>query len=83
MFVEFEEGRGALEVALLLESAFSLDFAELVQSFLELAGESLGVHAESGEGAMGVNDVEVDGRLSGAWVGGAIEKCGLRAKGCD
>jgi hypothetical protein len=42
-------------------AALSLDFAELVQGFLELAGELLGVHAEGGEGAVGVDDVKVDG----------------------
>ena len=63
MFVEFQNGGGTLEVALLLEAAFSLDFAELVHGFLELAGEALRVHAEGGEGAMGVDDVEIDGRF--------------------
>jgi len=54
-----------------------LDFAELVQGFLELAGESLAVHAEGGEGAVGVDDVEVDGSLLGGWVGGAVEQGGF------
>ena len=80
MFVQFEEGGGALEVALLLEAALGLNFAELVEGFLELAGESLGVHAEGGEGAMGVHDVEVDGPLIGGWVGGAIEKGGFEQR---
>ena len=35
------------------------------------------VHAEGGEGAVGVDDVEVDGSLSGGRVGGAIEEGGF------
>jgi hypothetical protein len=33
VFMEFQEGGGALEVALFAEAALGLDFAELVQSF--------------------------------------------------
>jgi hypothetical protein len=51
-------GRGALEVALAL-GAISLDLADLVHGLLELAGEPLIVHAESGEGAAGLDDVKV------------------------
>jgi hypothetical protein len=47
--MEFQEGRGALELALLLVAALGLDFAEVVHGFLELAGESLVVQAEGGE----------------------------------
>jgi hypothetical protein len=47
--MEFEEGRGTLKGALLLAEALGLDFAEFVQGFLELAGEPLGVHSESGQ----------------------------------
>ena len=57
--MEFEKGGGTLEVALLLKAALGLDFAELVEGFLELAGEALRVQAEGGEGAVGVDDVEV------------------------
>ena len=78
--MEFEEGGGAFEGALLLEAAFGLDFAELVERFLELAGEPLGVHAEGGEGAVGVDDVEVDGSLIGGRVGGAIEEGGFEQR---
>jgi hypothetical protein len=49
MFMEFEESRGLLEVALLMVAALGLDFAELVQDFLKLAGEAMGVQAESGQ----------------------------------
>jgi hypothetical protein len=36
--MEFQEGGGRLELALLLVPALGLDFAELVHSILELAG---------------------------------------------
>ena len=63
MSMELEESRGLLEVTLLLVAALGLDFAELVHSILELAGEPLVVQAESCEGAVGVDDVEVDASL--------------------
>jgi hypothetical protein len=47
--MEFEEGCGALEGALMLEAALGLDFAEGVEGALELAGEALAVDAERGE----------------------------------
>jgi hypothetical protein len=68
--MEFQEGSGLLEVALLLEAALTLDIAELVQGFLELAGEPLVVQAEDGEGAVGVDDVEL----------GAVEECGFQVR---
>jgi hypothetical protein len=77
MFMEFEESRGLLELALLLATALGLDFAELVQRFLELAGEPVGVEAEGGESAMGVDDIEIDASLLGGWIGGAIEERGF------
>jgi hypothetical protein len=49
MFMEFEKGRSLLEVTLSLVAALGLDFAELVQGLLELAGEAMGVQAESGQ----------------------------------
>jgi hypothetical protein len=72
--MELEESRGLLEVTLLLVAALGLDFAELVQGFLELAGEAVGVQAESCEGAMGVDDIEVDASLLGWRIGGAVEE---------
>ena len=77
VFVEFEEGGGVLEVATFAFGAVRLDFAEVVHSLLELAREPLVVQAESGEGAVGVDDVEVDPPLIGGWVGGAIEEGGF------
>jgi hypothetical protein len=79
-FMEFQEGCGAFEVALLLVATLGLDFAELVQGFLELAGESLIVEAEGGEGAVGVDNIEVDGRLIGGRVSGAVEKGGFEQR---
>jgi hypothetical protein len=49
VFMEFEEGGSVFEVAALALGALGLDFAELVQGFLELAGESLAVQAEGGQ----------------------------------
>jgi hypothetical protein len=57
-----------------MEAALGLDFAKLVECLLELAGEPLRVHAE---GAVGVDDVEVDGRLLGGRVGRAVEEGGF------
>ncbi|HTW67339.1 MAG TPA: hypothetical protein VME17_22120 [Bryobacteraceae bacterium] len=75
--MEFEKGGGTLEVALLLKAAFGLDFAELVECLLELAGEPLGVHAEGGEGAMGVDDIKGDGGFLSGRVGGAVKQGGF------
>ncbi len=77
MFIEFEESRGLLEVTLLLVAAFGLDFAELLQGLLELAGEAMGVQAEGGEGAVGVDDVKGDSGLFGGRFGGAVQECGF------
>src|ERR1700689_2270265 len=77
VFVEFEDGGGVLEVATLALGAVSLDFTERVKAFLELAGEALVVQAEGGEGAVGVDDVEVNPGLFGGRVGGAVEEGGF------
>jgi hypothetical protein len=71
VFVEFEEGGGVFEVAALALDAIGLEVAEHVQAFLELAGETLVVQAEGSDGAVGVDDVEVDGSLIGWWMSGA------------
>ena len=76
-FMEFQDGCGMLEVTLLLMAALGLDFAELVECLSELAGEALRVHAEGGEGTVGVDDVEVDAGLIGVRVGGAVEEGGF------
>jgi len=58
VFVEFEKGGGLFQGAGLAVSAVGLEGAELVERFVELAGEALRVHAEGGEGAVGVGDGE-------------------------
>jgi len=78
--MEFKQGRGTLEGSLLIVAALGLDFAELVHGLLELAGEPLVVEAESSEGAVGVDDVEVDSSLIGGRVGGAIEEGGFEER---
>ena len=75
--MELQEGGGTLEGALLLEAALGLDFAELVECLLELTGEALRMHAERGEDAVGVDDIEADGGLIGGRVGGAVEQGGF------
>jgi len=77
VFMEFQECGGVLQVAAIALATIGLDFAELVQGFLELAGEPLVVHAESGEGAVGVDDVEFDASLLGGRVGAAVKKSGF------
>ena len=73
VFMEFEEGGGVFEVAALALDAVSLDLAEVVDGLLELAGEPLVVQAESGEGAVGVDNIEVNPGLVVGRVGGTVE----------
>jgi len=58
VFVEFEEGGGVFELALLVVAAVGLEVAQGGQRFLELAGEAMGLDAEVGEEAVGVEDGE-------------------------
>ena len=74
VFMQFEECGGIAEVALFALAAVCLDFAELAEVLLELAGEALAVEAEGGEEAVGVDDVEGDGGFFIGRVGGAREK---------
>jgi hypothetical protein len=62
LFMEFEEGGGVPEVAALALVTIGLDVEELVERFLELAGEALALDAEAVEEAMGVEDAEVGAR---------------------
>jgi len=71
--VDEELGRVA-ELAAFKLPAFFLDVTELLESLLELAGEALAMQAERGEGAVGIDDVEV---LVGQ-VGGAGEQVGFQ-----
>lgn len=41
VFMEFPEGHGFFQIAALAFGALGLDLAELIQGFLELAGEPL------------------------------------------
>jgi hypothetical protein len=78
VFMELQEGRGVFEIAALALGAVGLDFAELVQGFLELAREPVAVQAERGKGAVGVDDVEVDCSLLCGRISGAVEKGGFQ-----
>src|ERR1700722_8372465 len=80
VFVQFEQSGGVFEFAALALDALSLHFAEFVQAFLELAGETLALNAEVGEEAMGVDDVKFDGGLLGGWIGSAGEQVGFEER---
>ena len=77
VFVELEEGGGAFEVALFLGAAAGLDGAELIERLVELAREAVAVEAESGEGAMEVDDVARQRVMA---VCGADEKVGFEQR---
>ncbi len=79
-FVELEEGGGVLEVAALALGAVSLDFAELVEAFLELAGEALALDAEVGEKTMSVDNVEGDFLIERDGGGGTREHLRLQQR---
>src|SRR5580704_9341213 len=72
-FMEFEEGGGVFEVATLALGTVGLDFAEVIHGLLKLAREPLVVQAESGEGAVGVDNIEVNPGLVVGRVGGTVE----------
>ena len=67
VFVEFEDGGSVFEVATLALGTVGLDVTKSVHRLLALAGEPRVVQAQSCEGAVGVDDVEV----------GAVEEGGL------
>ena len=75
--MEFEDGGSVAEVAPVALEALGLEFAELVEGLLELAGEALAVEAERGEQAVGVHDVERRGLGAGGWGLGAREDVGF------
>jgi hypothetical protein len=80
--MHFQYSRGTLQLALLLAlllaPAIGLNFAEVFQGFLKLAGKPLAVQAEGGEFAVGIDDIEIDGGLIGRWVSSAVEQGGLQ-----
>ena len=78
--MHFQHSRGTLQLALLLAPAIGLNFAEVFQGLLKLAGKPLAVQAEGGEGAVGVDDIEVDGGLIGRWASGAVEQGGFKRR---
>jgi hypothetical protein len=78
--MHFQHSRGTLQLALLLAPAIGLNFAEVFQGLLKLAGKPLAVQAEGGEGAVGVDDIEVDGGLIGRWASGAVEQGGFERR---
>jgi hypothetical protein len=47
--MEFQECGGAFELSRFVAAAVGLEFAEVVQRLLELAGEAMAVEAEGGE----------------------------------
>lgn len=61
-------------------AAIELDFTELLERFLELAGESRAVESKSGEQAMGVDDIEKRGLGTGGWGLGAGEDVGFQKR---
>jgi hypothetical protein len=80
VFVEFEEGGGVLKIVALGLSAVGLDFAELVEALLELAGKALALDAEVGDEAMGVDDIECDFLIERDGSGGAREHFGFEQR---
>jgi hypothetical protein len=80
VLMEFEEGGSVFEVVVLALAAVGLDFAELVERFLKLAGDALRLDAEVVEEPMGVDDVEIDCRLLRRWVGGTRQEVGFKER---
>ncbi|MBZ5607469.1 MAG: hypothetical protein LAP38_04365 [Acidobacteriia bacterium] len=83
--VEFEEGGRVFEVAALALAAVALDLAEMVESFLELAGEALALDGEVIDEAMGVDDVEGHFLINDSgWfvgrIGGAVQDVGFEQR---
>ncbi len=56
----YQNGGGFLQAAAFAPDAFILDIAEGLEDFLKLAREPLALDAETGQEAMGVDDVELD-----------------------
>ncbi len=73
----YEELGRFVEMAALQAATVFLDFAELLERFLELAGEARTVEAKRSEGAMSIDDIEVDSSLLRGRVGGAREQLGF------
>src|SRR5579864_3413649 len=80
VFVGFEEGGGVLEILLFELAALRLDGAKLIERRSKLAVEALAMHAEGGDGSMGVDDVEFDARLLAGRIGAAVEERGFEER---
>lgn len=80
MLMEFADGGGVLKVLLFALAASVLQGEELLERFVKLAGEALAVDAEQGDGAMSVDDVEIDPGLLTGRVRGAAEGLGLEER---
>jgi len=72
-----EDLGGVAELAAFALGAFGLEVAQRCEGLLELAREAAAMEAEGREGAVGVDDVELDGGLLGRRVGGAVEEGGF------
>ena len=77
MFMELDDVGRVLELLVLAFAAVELDFAEVFEGFVELAGEALAVEAEGGEESMRVDNVEGRGLGAGGWGLGAREEIGF------
>jgi hypothetical protein len=80
VLMEFADGGGVLEVLLFALAASVLKGEELLERLVKLAGEALAVDAEQGDGAISVDDVEVDAGLLAGRVGGAAEGLGFEKR---
>ena len=61
-------------------SALGLNVAEVFDNFAKLPGETIGIHAQVGDGAEGVDDVECDGGFRSGRSGGAGEQAGFEGR---
>ena len=75
--MELDDVGCVLEFLVLAFAAVELDFAEVFEGFVELAGEALAVEAEGGEESMRVDDVEGRGLGAGGWGLGTREEIGF------
>jgi len=80
VFMEFEDGGGVFELAVLIAEALVLDVAELIERLLELARETGAVQSEICQKAMGVDDVEGGGLGAGGWGLGARKDVGFQER---
>jgi hypothetical protein len=70
----------ALSFPLFILSALGLNVAQVFDSFAKLPGETIAIHAQVGDGAEGVDDVECDGGFRSGRSGGAGEQVGFEGR---